>query len=130
MKNVLQNKRALVTGGSRGIGAGIVRRFAREGVNVAFTYSSSPEAAGALAKEAEALGVKALAIQADSANAAAVTAAVERVVADFGGIEILVNNAGIAVMAPLEEFKLADFDRTLAINVRAVLWRRRPRRGI
>lgn len=120
MKNVLQNKRALVTGGSRGIGAGIVRRFAREGVNVAFTYSSSPEAAGALAKEAEALGVKALAIQADSANAAAVTAAVERVVADFGGIEILVNNAGIAVMAPLEEFKLADFDRTLAINVRAV----------
>ena len=120
MKNVLQNKRALVTGGSRGIGAGIVRRFAREGVNVAFTYSSSPEAAGALAKEAEALGVKALAIQADSANAAAVTAAVERVVADFGGIEILVNNAGIAVMAPLEEFKLADFDRTLAINIRAV----------
>lgn len=73
-----------------------------------------------LAKEAEALGVKALAIQADSANAAAVTAAVERVVADFGGIEILVNNAGIAVMAPLEEFKLADFDRTLAINIRAV----------
>ncbi len=120
MNNNLKNKKALVTGGSRGIGAGIVKRLANEGVNVAFTYSSSPDAARALAKSVEALGVKSVAIQADSADAAAVAAAVERTVVEFGGIDILVNNAGIAVMAPLDEFKLADFDRTVAINIRAV----------
>jgi 3-oxoacyl-[acyl-carrier protein] reductase len=120
MNNNLKNKRALVTGGSRGIGAGIVKRLAKEGANVAFTYSSSPDAAVALVKTIETIGVKALAIQADSADAAAVAAAVERTVVEFDGIDILVNNAGIAVMAPLDEFKLADFDRTVAINIRAV----------
>jgi 3-oxoacyl-[acyl-carrier protein] reductase len=116
----LKNKCALVTGGSRGIGAAIVKRLAAEGVNVALTYSSSPDKANEAVKAAEALGVKAIAIQADSADAAAVAAAVERTVAELGGIDILVNNAGVALMAPLAEFKLEDFDRTFAINVRAV----------
>ena len=120
MTQPLKNKRALVTGGSRGIGAAIVKRLAREGADVALTYSSSPERAKEVAAAAEALGVRALAIQADSADAAAVAGAVEQTVAELGGIDILVNNAGIAVMGPLEEFKLEDFDRILAVNVRAV----------
>jgi 3-oxoacyl-[acyl-carrier protein] reductase len=120
MNQNLKNKRALVTGGSRGIGAAIVHRLAAEGANVAFTYASSPDRANEVAKAAQGQGVKALTIQADSADPAAVTAAVERTVAEFGGIDILVNNAGIAIIAPLEQFTLADFDRTFAINVRAV----------
>jgi 3-oxoacyl-[acyl-carrier protein] reductase len=87
---------------------------------VAFTYFSSPDRAGDVATSVQALGVKSLAIQADSADADAVSAAVERTAAEFGGIDILVNNAGIAIMAQIDEFKLADFDRILAINVRAV----------
>jgi 3-oxoacyl-[acyl-carrier protein] reductase len=120
MNHNLKNKRALVTGGSRGIGAAIVKRLANEGAHVAFTYSSSPDRANEVAKSTQALGVKAVAIQADSADAAAVAAAVERTVSELGGIDILVNNAGIGVFAPIDEFKLADFDRILAINVRGV----------
>jgi 3-oxoacyl-[acyl-carrier protein] reductase len=120
MKPTLKNKHALVTGGSRGIGAAIVQRLASEGANVAFTYASSPDKAKSVAEAVRALGVKALAIQADSADADAVVAAVERTVTEFGGIDILVNNAGVALMAPLADFKLADFDKTFAINVRAV----------
>jgi 3-oxoacyl-[acyl-carrier protein] reductase len=116
----LKGKRALVTGGSRGIGAAIVKRLAAEGANVALTYSSSPERADEVVKAAQALGVKSLAIKADSADGDAVTAAVERVAAEFGGIDILVNNAGIVVFAPIDAIKLADFDRILAVNVRAV----------
>jgi 3-oxoacyl-[acyl-carrier protein] reductase len=120
MSKSLNGKRALVTGGSRGIGAAIVKRLAAEGANVALTYSSSPYRAAAIVKEAQALGVKSLAIQADSADAGAVVVAVERTVAEFGGIDILVNNAGIATIAPIAELTLADFDRTVAINIRAV----------
>ena len=120
MSQSLKDKRALVTGGSRGIGAAIVKRLAAEGANVALTYSSSPYRAAAVVKEAQALGVKCLAIQADSADSGAVVVALERTVTEFGGIDILVNNAGVAVFAPLAEFTLADFDRTVAINVRAV----------
>ncbi|MDR3402507.1 MAG: 3-oxoacyl-ACP reductase FabG [Chthoniobacter sp.] len=120
MNQSLKNKCALVTGGSRGIGAAIVKRLASEGANVALTYSSSPERAWQVAKEAEALGVKAVAIQADSADPEAVVTAVERAAADLGGLDILVNNAGIAIMAPIDDFKLADFDRIFAVNVRAV----------
>ncbi len=116
----LHGKVALVTGGSRGIGAAIVQRLAGEGAHVALTYASSPERAAEVTRAAQAAGVKALAIQADSADAGAVVAAVERTVAELGGIDILVNNAGIASMAPLADFKLEDFDRTFAINVRAV----------
>jgi len=116
----LQHKRALVTGGSRGIGAGIVNRLAREGADVALTYVSKPEQANQTAKVAQALGVKALAIQADSGDAKAVLAAVERTVNELGGIDILVNSAGVLAMAPIDDFRLEDFDRTVAVNLRAV----------
>jgi 3-oxoacyl-[acyl-carrier protein] reductase len=98
----------------------IVKRLASEGPNVALTYSNSPDRADKVVKAAQAFGVRSLAIQADSADASSVVAAVERAVSELGGIDILVNNAGIAVMGPLEDFKLADFDRTLAVNVLAV----------
>jgi 3-oxoacyl-[acyl-carrier protein] reductase len=120
MNNPLKNKRALVTGGSRGIGAAIVRRLARDGADVAFTYSSSPDKADEVAKLARAHGVRAIAIKADSADAGAVVAAVDRTISELGGIDILVNNAGVLVMGPLDTFTLTDFDRTLAVNVRAV----------
>ena len=116
----LQKKRALVTGGSRGIGAAIVKRLAREGADVALTYVSQPEHANETAKAAKELGVRALAIQADSADAEAIVAAVERTAREFGGLDILVSNAGIARMAPLDTFSLKDFDETFAVNVRAV----------
>jgi 3-oxoacyl-[acyl-carrier protein] reductase len=120
MSRRLENKRALVTGGSRGIGAAIVRRLAGEGAHVALTYVSNPDQASATVKAAQAFGVKALAVQADSADAKAVVGAVERTVRELGGIDILVNNAGIAVIAPIDDYRLDDFDRTLAVNVRAV----------
>jgi 3-oxoacyl-[acyl-carrier protein] reductase len=116
----LKNKRALVTGGSRGIGAAIVKRLAQEGANVALTYVSRPEKADEMVKAAQALGVKAMAVEADSASADAVVAAVERAAREMAGIDILVNNAGIAIMGPISDFRLEDFDRILAVNVRAV----------
>jgi 3-oxoacyl-[acyl-carrier protein] reductase len=119
MNHQLEDKRALVTGGSRGIGAAIVKRLAREGAQVALTYVSNQVQANETVLAAQALGVKALAIQADSADAAAVVAAVERTVRELGGIDILVNNAGIGVIAPLDDYRLEDLDRTLAVNVRA-----------
>ncbi|MDX1874965.1 3-oxoacyl-ACP reductase family protein [Mycolicibacterium sp. 120266] len=116
----LSGKRALVTGGSRGIGAEIVRRLAADGAAVAFTYNSSPEPAEALAAELDATGATVVAIQADSADADAVNAAVDETVSRLGGIDILVNNAGIATAGPIEEFPLEEFDRLIAVNVRAV----------
>jgi 3-oxoacyl-[acyl-carrier protein] reductase len=116
----LQHIRALITGGSRGIGAAIVKRLAREGAHVALTYVSKPDQANETAKAAQAFGVQAIAIHADSADANAVTAAVERTVEEFGGLDILVNNAGIAVIASIEDYRLEDFDRTVAVNLRAV----------
>jgi 3-oxoacyl-[acyl-carrier protein] reductase len=120
MNLTLQNKRALVTGGSRGIGAAIVNRLAREGAHVALTYVSKPDEANKTAAAAKELGVRTLAIQADSADPEAVVAAVERAAHEFGGIDILVNNAGIASIAPIDAVSLKDFDRTFAVNVRAV----------
>jgi 3-oxoacyl-[acyl-carrier protein] reductase len=120
MNQPLKNKRALVTGGSRGIGAAIVKRLASEGADVAFTYASSPDRADETAKAAQSFGVRAIAIQSDSADADAVVAAVERTVSELGGIDILINNAGVLALGPIDDFKLADFDRTIAINVRAV----------
>ena len=118
--NGLANKRAFVTGGSRGIGAAIVRRLAREGADVALTYVSRPEKAAEVTRAASSLGVKALAIQADSASADTLTAAIDKAAEDLGGIDILVNNAGIAIMGPIGDFRLEDFDRTVAVNIRAV----------
>ena len=120
MDQKLIGKRALVTGGSRGIGAAIVTRLAREGADVALTYVSKPDQASATADAAQALGVRAVTIKADSADPAAVRGAVEQTVAALGGIDILVNNAGIAAIAPLDEFHIDDFDRTMAVNLRAV----------
>ncbi|QLE53327.1 SDR family oxidoreductase (plasmid) [Nostoc sp. C057] len=120
MNHILKNKRALITGGSRGIGAGIVKRLASVGADVAFTYTSSPDRANEIVQAAQALGVQALAIQADSADASAVVAAVEETVNKLGSIDILVNNAGVLAIGPIDDFTLADFDRTFAINVRAV----------
>nr|WP_314582430.1 3-oxoacyl-ACP reductase family protein [uncultured Pseudomonas sp.] len=116
----LIGKTALVQGGSRGIGAAIVKRLAEQGAAVAFTFVSSEDKARALQDEITAAGGKALAIKADSASEQAIRDAVAKTVEAFGGVDILVNNAGVLAIAPLEEFKLEDFDRTLAINVRSV----------
>ncbi|MDO7898325.1 3-oxoacyl-ACP reductase family protein [Pseudomonas citrulli] len=116
----LNGKVALVQGGSRGIGAAIVKRLAADGAAVAFTYVSSAAKAEELQHSITAAGGKALAIKADSADADAIRNAVAATVEAFGGLDILVNNAGVLAMGPLEEFSLEDFDRTLAINVRSV----------
>ncbi|MDS9877368.1 3-oxoacyl-ACP reductase family protein [Pseudomonas protegens] len=116
----LSGKVALIQGGSRGIGAAIVERLAAEGASVAFTYVSSASKAQALQDSNIAKGGKALAIHADSADAEAIRRAVNDSVKAFGRLDILVNNAGVLAIAPLDEFKLEDFDRTLAINVRSV----------
>ncbi|WP_438006817.1 3-oxoacyl-ACP reductase family protein [Sorangium sp. So ce321] len=113
-------KVALVTGGSRGIGAAIVRRLARGGADVALTYVSAPERGRAVVADVEAAGRRGLAIAADSADPAAVVGAVERTVAELGRLDILVNNAGIALLGPLDAVTLEDVDRTLSIHVRAV----------
>ncbi|MDY7225567.1 SDR family oxidoreductase [Hyalangium rubrum] len=111
---------ALVTGGSRGIGAAIVRRLAKDGAAVAFTYSSSPEKAEEVVREVQAAGGKALAIRADSADAKAVQAAVDETVRKFGRLDVLANNAGILRLGTVDEYSLEDFDRMVAVNVRAV----------
>jgi len=120
MSNSLENKRALVTGGSRGIGAAIVRRLALAGADVAFTYVTNAGRAEETVKAVQASGGKALAIKADNADADAVIAAVDQTVRELGGIDILVNCAGIAVVAPIDGYPLEEFDRTMAVNVRAV----------
>lgn len=116
----LAGKAALVTGGSRGIGAAIAKRLAEDGADVAVTYARSAEKAEAVVAEIEALGRKAIAIAADNTDASAVAAAVERSVATFGRFDILINNAGIFTYGALEEMTLEDFDETVAVNVRAV----------
>jgi 3-oxoacyl-[acyl-carrier protein] reductase len=114
-----ERKIALVTGGSRGIGAAIALRLAEEGFDVALTYERSAEAAAEVAAKIRATGRNALALQADCADASAVAGAVERVVTELGGLDILVNNAGAGLIAPIGEIGLADVDRVIAVNVRA-----------
>jgi 3-oxoacyl-[acyl-carrier protein] reductase len=120
MTKWLNGKVALVTGGSRGIGAGIAKRLACEGASVAITYTKGAEAASAVVKEITATGGKAIAVQADAADTAAVRMAVERAVSELGPIDVLVNNAGTAIPKKFEEGTLEEFDRVLAINVRGV----------
>jgi 3-oxoacyl-[acyl-carrier protein] reductase len=116
----LEGKIALITGGSRGIGAAIAKRLAADGANVAITYTKGADAAASVVKEIERAGRKAIAIQADSADAGAVEAAVEKTVATFGQLDILVNNAGTAVPKRFEETTLEELDRLIDINVRGV----------
>jgi 3-oxoacyl-[acyl-carrier protein] reductase len=116
----IRGKVALVTGGSRGIGAAIAKRLARDGADVAITYASAQPKADEVVRAIEASGRRALALRSDSADARAVQAAVAETVRVLGRLDVLVNNAGIALMAPLEKFSLEDFDRMLAVNVRAV----------
>jgi 3-oxoacyl-[acyl-carrier protein] reductase len=120
MSKPLSGQIALVTGGSRGIGAAIVRRLASDGAVVAFTYAASPDKATALAEGIGSAGGTALAIEADSADPEAVKSAVAQTVDRFGRLDILVNNAGILTRGMVDDFALADFDRMLAVNVRAV----------
>jgi len=114
----LSNKAALVTGGSRGIGAAIARRLAAEGASVAITYTKGADAAASLVETIQRDGGKAIAIQADAADADAVKNAVEKTVSTFGRLDVLVNNAGTVIPMKVEETTLADFDRVFAINVR------------
>jgi 3-oxoacyl-[acyl-carrier protein] reductase len=115
----LTGKRALVTGASRGIGAGIAKALAAEGADVAITYEKSGDAAAQIVRAIQALGRRAIAIQADSADAAAVQASVELTVAELGGLDILVNNAGILRLSTVRDISLEDVDALLNVNVRA-----------
>jgi len=116
----LAGKVALVTGGSRGIGAAIAQRLAREGAAVAFTYVTAADKAQAVAKHIDADGGRALVIQADSADPGAVVAAVEQTVQELGRLDILVNNAGVFIGGPVEEATVYQADRLWAVDVRAV----------
>src|SRR4030081_318896 len=111
MSKNLEGKIALITGGSRGIGAAIAKRLAADGANVAITYTKGADAAASVVKEIERAGRKANAIQADSADADAVKAAVEKTVTTFGRLDVLVNNAGTAVPKRFEETTLEELDR-------------------
>src|SRR6202034_184729 len=118
MSNKLAGKVALITGGSRGIGAAIAERLAADGANIAVTYTKGADAAASVVKEIERAGGKAIAIQADAADANAAKAAVEKTVATFGGLDVLVNNAGTAIPKTFEETTIEELDRVIDINLR------------
>ncbi|MBI1764039.1 MAG: 3-oxoacyl-ACP reductase FabG [Acidobacteria bacterium] len=116
----LAGKVAVVTGGSKGIGAAIAQRLAADGAAVAFTYASSPQKAEEVVRAIETAGGKARAIHADGADAEAVQRAIAATVETFGRLDILVNNAGIATLAPIDQFSIEEFDRIVAINIKGV----------
>src|SRR3989440_7182880 len=117
----LNEKVALITGGSRGIGAAIAKRLAADGASVAITYAKDASAASDVVKAIELDGGKAVAIQADAADVEAVKSAVERTVVTFGQLDVLVNNAGTAIPKTFEETTLEEMDRMIDINVRGTL---------
>src|ERR1700740_1412471 len=117
----MSGKVALVTGGSRSIGAAIAKRLATDGASVAITYTKGADAAASVIKEIEGAGGKAIAIQADAADPDAVKAAVDKTVATFGRLDVLVNNAGTAIPKPFEEATLEEMNRVIDINVRGTL---------
>ncbi len=116
----IESKVALVMGGSRGIGAAIAKRFAKDGASVALTYLNSSAEANKVVAEIKAAGQEARAYRTDSANPQAVQETIEQVVADFGHIDIVVNSAGVGILKPLDELTLDDFDQLVATNVRPV----------
>src|SRR5229473_3291180 len=116
----LTEKVALITGGSRGIGAAIAKRLAADGANVAITYAKDASAASAVVEAIEREGGKAMAIQAEATDAEAVKGAVEKTVRTFGRLDVLVNNAGTAIPKPFEEATLEELDRVIDINIRGV----------
>ena len=118
MNRKLEGKVALITGGSRGIGAAIAKRLATDGADVAITYTKGADAAASVVKEIERAGRKAIAIQADAADAEAVKAAVDKTVATLGRLDVLVNNAGTAIPKKFEETTLEEMDRMIDINIR------------
>ena len=120
VKTGLAGKVAFIQGGSRGIGAAIATRLAADGAAVAITYVSAADKAQAVVNAIESAGGRAIALRADSADAGALTAAIRTAVEKLGRLDILVNNAGVLAVAALDEFRLEDFDRTLAVNVRSV----------
>lgn len=115
----LLGKVAVVTGGSRGIGAAIVRRLAREGASVAFTYAASSSKAQALVDSIIEAGGKAVAIQIDSGDVAALRAGIDKTAAEYGRLDILVNSAAVGLMGPVDGYSVEDFDHMMAVNVRA-----------
>ncbi|MCC3653852.1 3-oxoacyl-ACP reductase FabG [Streptomyces sp. S07_1.15] len=117
--NRLEGKAAVITGGSRGIGAAVALRLAEEGADVLLTYENSAERAAEVVERIKAVGRRAVAVRADSAVPEALTAVVDEAAATFGRLDILVNNAAVFLVAPLEELVAAEIDRTLAVNVRA-----------
>jgi 3-oxoacyl-[acyl-carrier protein] reductase len=121
LMSILSSKVALVTGGSRGIGAAIAKRLAADGASVAITYAKDATAASAVVKAIEGNGGKALAIQADASQKGAVQGAVDQTVATFGQLDVLVNNAGTAIPKPFEETTLEEMDRMFDVNVRGVM---------
>jgi 3-oxoacyl-[acyl-carrier protein] reductase len=117
----LINKTAFVTGGSRGIGAAIVKRLALAGAAVAFTYVNGKDKAEALVKELETNGLKATAIKADSAKEGEISLGIEEMIGKYGKLDILVNSAGIYIGKPFEQHTLQEYDQVMAVNVRAVV---------
>jgi 3-oxoacyl-[acyl-carrier protein] reductase len=118
----LTKKVALVTGGSRGIGAAIAKRLAADGAAVAITYAKDATAAASVVKAIEQAGGKAIAIQADSANAEAAKGAVAKTVSTFGGLDVLVNNAGTAIPAKFEDATIEDLNRVIDLNIRGTFF--------
>ncbi|HEX6345114.1 3-oxoacyl-ACP reductase family protein [Umezawaea sp.] len=117
--NEIEGKVALVTGGSRGIGAAVAVRLARQGADVVLTYETDKDSAAAVVGRIEAAGRRGLAVRTDSGDVDAVTGVVERTVEEFGRIDVLVNNAAVFIFGPVEDMGPEEFDRTVAVNVRA-----------